>query len=71
MGAVVTAVVHERTEPELALSGEVREQQQTFALEYMKPGRHKCEKLEILVQDIKFSMLKRLQQKIMEYPHQS
>lgn len=38
--SALTAVVHEGTEPELALSGEVTEQQQAFALEYMNPGRH-------------------------------
>lgn len=35
-----TAEVLERTQPELALPGEVREQQLIFALDYMKPGSH-------------------------------
>lgn len=34
------AAAHGRAEPELAFSGEVRKQQQIFALEYTKPGGH-------------------------------
>lgn len=64
VGAVVIAAVREETEPEPALSGEVREQWWTFALECKNPGRHNA-KIRSTGSGYQIHTLKKLQKKIL------